>query len=375
MNAFDFCCGFILTLIIICGMFGNVVSFMVWTKGRRCRKLPGGIYLRALAVSDTLALCIPAINEAITLMAGYNPAKNYDFLCRFEITGRHFGLMVSSWIIVCFTLERTLAIARPTASSNLLSKKGTMVIMSIIFIVNFLLNFPFGIVYGHTTKQIIHRSTPEADLSGNGNNTTDGHSFEVIYKNLCSADRASFFHYLNWYHIWFMDAFLIFLIPFGIITLSNLAVLYLVVSSRKATGSKMDAKIRAVTVRAVTISVTHCVTTGGFSMLVLIPGYFNRALNIPNSLEYYIRTVVLVLSYVNHAVNFILYSFFGSDFRRDCAEILCKTSTAVHPTGSTVRPSGGTASGTNKSGTCDPQQKQTAINSITGKTNVSSTST
>ena len=373
MNAFDLCSGLILTLIICSGIVGNVISFLVWTKGRRCRKLPGGTYLRALAVSDTVALCIPAFNEAITLMTEYNPANNYDFLCRLEITGRHFGLMVSSWIIVCFTVERTLAIARPTTSSNLLSKKGTMVIMIAIFVVNFIMNFPFGIVYGHTTKQIVQPSTQVTDLSGNDDNSTTGHSVDV-YKNVCSADRASFFHLLNWYHIWFIDAFLIFLIPFGIITISNLVVLYLVISSRRATGSKMDSKIRAVTVRAVTISVTHCVTTGGFSMLVLIPGYFDRALNIKNSPEYYIRTINLVLSYVNHAVNFILYSFFGSDFRRDCAEVLFKRPAVVHPEGSAVRPSG-VMVGDDRSGTGDSHPTQTVNNSLTGKTNISTIST
>ena len=136
----------------------------------------------------------------------------------------------------------------------------------------------------------------------------------------------------------------------------------------------MDSKIRAVTVRAVTISVTHCVTTGGFSMLVLIPGYFDRALNIKNSPEYYIRTINLVLSYVNHAVNFILYSFFGSDFRRDCAEVLFKRPAVVHPEGSTVRPSGVMA-GDDRSGTGDSHPTQTVNNSLTGKTNISSIST
>ena len=373
MNAFDLCSGLILTLIICSGIVGNVISFLVWTKGRRCRKLPGGIYLRALAVSDTVALCIPAFNEAITLMTEYNPANNYDFLCRLEITGRHFGLMVSSWIIVCFTVERTLAIARPTTSSNLLSKKGTMVIMIAIFVVNFIMNLPFGIVYGHTTKQIVQPSAQVTDLSGNDRNSTVDQSV-VVYKNVCSADRASVFHLLNWYHIWLINAFLIFVIPFGIITLSNLVVLYLVNSSRRTTRLKMGSKIRAVTVRAVTISVTHCVTTGGFSMLALIPGYLDRALNIKNSQEYYMRIINLVLSYVNHAVNFILYSFFGSDFRRDCAEVLFKRSALVHPARSMVRPSGGMARD-GKPGTGDSQPNKIVNNSLTGKANISSIST
>ena len=110
MNTFDFCSGLILFLIIIFGIVGNALSFVVWSKGRRCKKLPGGIYLRALAVSDTTALAIPALNEAINLVSQFNPRTELGFFCKLEIVGRHFGLLVSSWIIVCFTIERTVVI-------------------------------------------------------------------------------------------------------------------------------------------------------------------------------------------------------------------------------------------------------------------------
>ena len=349
MDVFDFSCGLILTLIICCGIFGNVLSFLVWTKGRRCKKLPGGIYLKALAVSDTFALVIPALDLAVSLLSGHDPAKEYNFICKLEITGRHFGLLVSSWIIVCFTLERTLAIFRPASAFDLIDKKGMLVLMTFIFTVNFCLNFPFGVVYGVTEEAIVQHTGSNSNLSRSQWNISDNFttdSFEtgtviVGYKKRCSADRSSFFHYLNWYHIWFMDVFLIFIIPFGIMTASNFMVLYLVVSSKNSTQSKLDSKVRAVTMRAVTISVVHCVTSGPFAMGVLIPGYFDRALSVKYSQEYYISRVTLILAYTNHAINFLLYSFFGSDFRRDCTEIIKKKPTRVHPEGSNLRPSGG----------------------------------
>ena len=135
-----------------------------------------------------------------------------------------------------------------------------------------------------------------------------------------------------------MDVFLIFIIPFGIMTASNLTVLYVVIISKNATQSTLDSKIKAVTMRAITISVVHCVTSGAFSMSVLIPGYFNRALSVRYSQEYYISRVTLILAYVNHAINFLLYSFFGSEFRRDCAEIIKKKPTRVNHEGSNIRP-------------------------------------
>ena len=361
MNAFDFCCGLILSLIICWGIFGNTLSFLVWTKGRRCKKLPGGIYLRALAISDNFALVAPALSLAVNLLSGYNPADEYNSICKVEIVSRHFGLLVSTWIIVWFTLERTIAIFRPASSVNLVSKKGTIFLMIVIFIVNFWLNFPFGVVYGVTETPIMQQH-PGSDFDltlGHGeisDNLTTA-KFEsgtgiIGYQRRCLADKTSFFHYLNWYHIWFMDVFLIFIIPFGIMTGGNFMVLYLVVSSKRSAQSKLDSKIRAVTMRAVTISIVHCVTSGPFAMGVLIPGYFARAMSVKYSKEYYIARISLILAYVNHAVNFLLYSFFGSEFRRDCTEMLKKIRPRVHPEGSNIRPSDG-LTGEDRSGTLD----------------------
>ena len=333
-------------LLIICfGMFGNVISLLVWSKGRRCRKQPGGLYLRALAVADILALCIPAMNEAIRLMLKYNPAHEFNIFCVLEIFGRHYGLLVSSWIIVCFTIERAIAIFRPTASTITLSRKWTISIIMGVYIANFFLNLPFGIVYSMREEPITqHVITPletatDLQLLGGFENASEAYittepleTMTVIvgYKRSCWADRSSIFHMSRWYH-WSMDVFLIFIIPFTLMTASNLAVLYIVVSSRNKIQSNQDSKVKAVTLRAVTISVVHCLTSGPFAMSVLIPGYYSRAFRIPYSSEYYSSTVILSMAYLNHALNFLLYSVFGSEFRRDCVELIWKRKSAVHP--------------------------------------------
>ena len=339
MNIFDLCAGLILFIIIILGICGNIISFLVWTKGRRCKKLPGGIYLRSLAVSDTLALCLSAINEAITLVSGFSPQENYDFLCRIDMIGKHFGLMVSTWIVVCFTLERTFAIFRPVAHSHLISNKGTITLMVAVFSIMFILNFPFGIVYSETDIAVLQTPATKDDhtgISGNesGSPTTKASetgSMIVGYRKACSADLSSFFNYLNGYHLWFIDAILIFLLPFSLMTGSNLIVLYLLTSRKTTARSTLDSKIRAVTLRAVIISVAHCLTAGGFTMSVLIPGFLSTAFGVKHSQEYYIMKVTEVLAYMNHSINFLLYSCFGTDFRHDFVELFRKRPQRVFP--------------------------------------------
>ena len=354
MNAFDLCSALILFLVIIFGIVGNVLSFIVWTKGHRCKKLPGGIYLRPLAISDTTALAIPALNAATNLVSQFNPRTEVDFLCKLEIFGRHYGFLVSSWIIVCFTLERTVAIFRQRRSTGLISRSGTIALMTVIFIVNFILNVSFSIVYSLTDKPTTKISGSAPTFLKTGNITTENHGKESVTletvttaslissQSVCVADRENFFNYLNWYHIWFMDWFLIFIKPFSPITICIVAVLYLIVSRKTMIQSKLDSKIKGITMRAVIISVMHCVTTGPFSVSILFPGYFSRAMNVKYSDEYYINRICFILAFLNHAINFLLYSFFGSEFRRDFLEIW-KRHTAVHPVGNSIlNPSGNT---------------------------------
>ena len=337
MSVFDVCSGLILFFIIIFGIVGNILSFIVWSNGRRCKKLPGGIYLRTLAISDTTALLIPAMNEAISLLTQFNPKQEYDFFCRVEIVGRHFGLLVGSWIIVTFTVERTIAIMKTKISAALMSRTATIILMVAIFFTNLMLNLPFGIVYKLTK---VESSTVSLGNGSDihGNNSSESGTEIVGFKQICTTDRTSFFSYLNWYHIWFMDWVLIFIFPFAIITGCNLAVLFVLISKRKHPNSKLGSSvIKGVTKRAVVIGISHCITTGPFSISVLIPGYFSRALTVKYSQEYYINRVCLILAYLNHAINVLLYNFFSSEFRKDLRGLICKTSNSVHPD-STTKP-------------------------------------
>ena len=335
MNVLDVCSGLLLFFIIIFGIVGNTLSFIVWTKGRRCKKLPGNIYLRALAISDNTALLIPAMNEAISLLTQFNPKQEYDLFCRVEIVGRHFGLLVGSWIIVTFTLERTFAIMKKKISTALLSRSTTVTLMVAIFIANLVLNLPYGMVY-ELTKVGSSTVSP-----GNGSelyeNISSLSGLDIIgYKQICTTDRESFFSYLNWYHIWFMDWVLIFILPFAVITGCNLAVLFTIFSRRKNPNSRLGSSvIKGVTKRAVVIGISHCITTGPFSISVLIPGYFSRALSVKYSREYYINRVCLILAYLNHAINALLYNIFSSEFRKDLRRIICKASFSVHPDSTT----------------------------------------
>ena len=332
-KAANFCLGIILSFTTVFGVVGNIVSYFIWTKGRRCKKLPGGIYLRALAISDTIALCIPATSYAIKLLTQHDPRKDNLFFCKLENVGRHFGLLVSSWVIVCFSIERTLAIFKQRKMATWSDKKRTVILMIGIFIASFLLNLPYGIVYhimkvadkpqwttpGDTTFKANINVTGDINVKGEVSNFAS-------YKFICGSDPVSLFASRNWYHIWFMDFVLIFVVPFILIVLSNITVLVLIIAQKNKLQSQGSMKF-AVTSRAVAVSVAHCITTGPFSILFIIPEFSDRDLKV----HYFIARVSVVLAYMNHSLNYVLYSVFGTDFKRDCLEFLWKKSSVVHP--------------------------------------------
>ena len=331
MRAFDISTGVTLLAVIIFGLFGNIVSFFVWTKGRRCRKSPGALYLRALAISDSIALCLPAMNELITLLSGIGPQHQNTVLCKLETTGRHFGLLVSSWIVSSFSMERTIAIFKANVTASIFGKTRTISFIIMIFIVNFFLNLPYGTVHSVGSvaegqqRGISNESMKVFIIPGININETSKN--ETHFKQECTCDPSSFFSFLNWYHTWFMDFVLIFIIPFTLITVSNIMVMCLVILRRSAARSR----VKGVTIRAISVSILHCVTTGPFSIAVLIPGHLDRALTVKDSDEYYINKMFLLLSFINHALNFVLYSCLGTDFRKDFKEIIRRKTSVVNP--------------------------------------------
>ena len=374
--------GIVLLIIIVLGVAGNTISMLVWTKGRHCKRTPCAVFLRALAVSDTFALCIPALNEAVGLIVGVYPNHQNIVICKIEVFGRHFGLLVSSWLIVFFSVERTLTVLQPLRQRWWDKRQNSVILIGGIFAVVFLLNVPYALVYDikpiDYTQNVTLIRTSDTDtvmrenssahvqnLSNSSQfpcvetrhktrnckllllNHTFGVALNAKHDRLpvtddnaetqlaiesktnntrngleCGSDPNSFFNFYNWYHIWLMDFVLIFVVPFTLITTCNLIVIYFIVFYRKrmnlATGTPCAL---AVTKRAIAVSVMHCITTGPFSVFVLIPGLAERAFGVKYSTEFYVLTVVLIFAYLNHGINYILYSVFGSDFRRDCVEL------------------------------------------------------
>lgn len=344
IKEFKLVCGLILFFIIVVGIIGNALSLIIWSNGKRCKTLPGSIYLIALAVSDNFVLCLTATYYAVEFVFDIHLTNLNLFLCKFLNTTWHFTLLVSTWIVVCLTVERVIAVRWPLKASRWTNKKQSVIVITAVVIITFLPNLPWTIgnvllPANHNAQKNLYGTTFQVESNFNAsqdepeNNGTKDVSAEDD-KLTCQSDPASFiFRYETEWHKWFIDFGLLYSVPLLIITTCNVLILTtvcrrhnrLTTRDSQSHSKKRHTVSQAMTARVVAISFVHCLSVGPYSIAVLIPEFIQNVNKIT-----YITCLFIIFTfiwYINHAVNFVLYSLFGTAFRKDCYRLFCKRDT------------------------------------------------
>ena len=342
IQKFKFACGVILFSIIIFGTFGNLVSLLIWSKGQRCRTLPGAVYFIALAASDTLVLCLTATYYAVDFTFEVNLSDLSVFSCKFLNTTWHFTLLLSTYTVVCLTVERVIAVGWPLQSARWnSSRQRTALVILMLVVVCFVLNIPWTVgnallpvnqsdqtsLYGTPVRRNSNLNHSQDKLSEIGDATEENWIKEV--KLTCQSNPSSFiFKYETEWHKWFVDFCLLFSIPLLIITVCNVIILMIVCRRRSrltdqnsgCSGHTYQSMSNTMTLRVVAISVVHCISVGPYSVAVLVPEFINNVgKNDTITCLYILFTFIW---YINHASNFLLYNICGRTFRRDCKQLL-----------------------------------------------------
>ena len=349
---FKFICGLVLVFVIIIGVFGNVISFIIWRKGKRCRTLPGSVYLIALAVSDIFVLCMTATYYAVNFIFEINLTDLNVFLCKLLNTTWHFTLLVSTWIVVCLTIERVLAVCWPLKSASWTGRRKPMIVLAFVVCVCFLPNLPWTIgtqllpasrngqknVYGTVIRMNSNHSEATNGLHTNiTDERTRAGRFVQKEKLTCQSETSSFIYkYENEWHKWFIDFCLLYSFPLVIITASNVMILNTVcrrsntlkTSKAYSYARRSQAVSTSMTARVIAISVVHCISVGPYSIAVLIPDFVQNVDKIDSFTCMYV--IFTFIWYINHGANFILYSLFGTAFRHDCYDLFCKRRSSGH---------------------------------------------
>ena len=338
---FNFLCGIVLSVIISTGLAGNILSVIIWTKGERCRTYQSAPYLTALALSDSCNLCFSGLVYAIEYLFQFSLYDVNVACCKLLRPAGFFFSLLSTWLIVFVTIERTIAVRKPFRSVRWKGKRMSKHLIAIcsLFVGCLLLELPWTI--GLNILPVDTNSTCFPDrmydvisIKMDAANDAKGAGFNKTMTSVletCQFSSTSFvYKYESIWRFWILDFGLIFSVPLVILTTCNIAAL-ITVRRRNSkcimggfNGNQGETTAsRAMTARVVAISVVHCISVGPYSISSLIPSYVN-AINSREEAIVWLYSFFNFIWYLNHSVNFILYSLFGRAFRRDCKALFCK---------------------------------------------------
>ena len=343
----EYLIGVVVLVFSILGIFGNVISFTTWTFGKRCQTFPGTMYFRTVALSDTLVLCSSAAHFIVLTMFGIELKDLHDIPCKMYDALGHFGALLTTWCTVSLAIQRTIAVTMPSKSDIWDSKANELVVITASFMLFLFLNLCYGLAFNMVSTQSLQlfnitetttirnatyiangslsyiMTTPilkTGDIPSDGSSlftravsTTVGPAAEHV----CIGNATAVFHK---YHALMIDTTLLLVTPF---TLIIICCAILVIAFIRQTDEfedryshkrdPNDSKGNVMTARIVTVGVSHCALVGPYAIMLLLSGISSSTLN---SLQ--------AISFLNHSIKLVFYSFIGKTFRTDWSDMLCK---------------------------------------------------
>ena len=120
-----------LPCLLVLGLFGNTVSFLVMSSPTYRRK-SYSYYLRALALSDTMTLLlilledINAITHHLAIFEHGILYAHTNVTCKLSVFAQHVIQLMSSWLVVGFTIDRYIAVCHPLYRARLCRERSAI---------------------------------------------------------------------------------------------------------------------------------------------------------------------------------------------------------------------------------------------------------
>ena len=297
-------------ILLVFGTCGNVLSIVVLT-GKSIRKSTTGLYLIVLTISDLAVLYTGLLRQWIIHLFEFDVRQVSEIACKIHTWLVYSSLDFSAWLLIAVTLERIVAVWCPyVLKSKCNRQNGSILIIGIIISV-FGLNSHF--IYG----MVFIRIDDE--------------------KEKCSYIDMDYERFIDKAWSW-IDLCAFCLIPFSFIVIGNCLILLKVAKrQRKARPKRIPGKYKtslkskdnqqsSMTAILVTLNTVFLLTTLPVSVYNIGHAHWSTT-DDPNVLAHLDLwwAVVNMLMYTNNAVNFLLYSISGSQFRQEAKRIFCQT--------------------------------------------------
>ncbi|XP_041355420.1 succinate receptor 1-like [Gigantopelta aegis] len=131
----------IVVIVVSFGLVGNVLSFFLLSdKQFSCLSYP--VYLKALAVSDSLQMIIQSVPETQETFAFSLISNSYDVVCKLWQFARYNTLLISPWLVVGLTLDRYVCVLFPLTRYRFCTKKKALIFCCCLALVSALTMLP-----------------------------------------------------------------------------------------------------------------------------------------------------------------------------------------------------------------------------------------
>ena len=299
--------------LITLGLVGNSLVFVVLNKSSM-KQTTCSIYLRFLAVFDSLVLCVALVRHWIINIMDYDLRDYSPFVCMIHTWATYWVSYTSAWLLVSVTVERCVCVWFPHKVKTFCTKRKTYIIIIAIILIMALTNSHFIYILGKdidTTK-----------------NWTRCHN---IYED---SNVLTF--------TWPWVDFLIYsLFPSTILSVCNISVIYKVISSNRriiqnSSSNETNSQNSSVTFRRsqessltamlLVTSITYIVCTAPFCIHIIYYASFARKVfddTKSAAVVGLVFAVVNMLQFTNNCINFILYCVSGRRFRAELKTLCC----------------------------------------------------
>ena len=289
-------------LVVLIGIPGNILSFLVM-KSRRYRHKSYSHYLCTLAIFDSLVLIGRYLQRVDHMMLGTVNRSLYDgygdAACKIHNFAEHVCYLMSSWLVLCMTMERFIAVNFPFKKETYCRPRSAVTVILVVFAI---------MSYSQIFRLIVIEK----------------------FKGQCTAPEK-YLHIYTVMHIYLYQVGFQFLIPALLILFFNMSILYKIRKLRNEVTrhghthqghnnyNRAHSKRHKTTLMLLVVSFTYLVT---LLPLVLISLILHIAFSLDKATAVYLFVKLSDLgrlfelfSEVNYGINFYIYVMSGAQFR------------------------------------------------------------
>ena len=294
-----------LPIICTCGIIGIILTLIVLSRKNMCTST--NCYLMALASADLLFLILFSSHQ-LDRFCNTEMAQNvFQIYMTYTSIFLNVFLIASIWLTVMLAIERYIAICQPFLATKLCTPKKARLFIVIIYIVSFACRMPN--FWEHKI---------------------------MFVKSLCSNTTIPiiFFTDYSWkneIYPWFVDGAICSIIPFLLLLVLNVRLIWEVKKSSKYIKQNLMIRTNAtsivrkeelqITIMLISVVIVFFVCQAPYVVYTAMTSIDPAV--IANSNFQIFHNITLLLLTLKSAVNFILYCWFSEKFWATLKRIFC----------------------------------------------------